>query len=45
MRSHHINFREPVNPRFRHFFDQNALTLWLSGVALIIVLAALPAFV
>lgn len=30
---------------FRHFFDQNALTLWALGVAVLASMMALPALV
>ncbi|MGY9057540.1 MAG: hypothetical protein ACKVGZ_18415 [Alphaproteobacteria bacterium] len=35
----------PSSPRFRHFFDQNALSLWMMGVAVLAALMALPALI
>lgn len=30
---------------FRHFFDQNALTLWAAGMAVLASMMALPALI
>ena len=37
--------REHQNARFRHFFDQNALTLWMLGIGVLTIVLTLPAFV
>jgi hypothetical protein len=41
----HSRFDEPKPSHFRHFFDQNALTLWFLGVALLSSIMALPVLI
>ena len=36
---------EHEHANFRHFFDKNALTLWMFGIAALTVMMALPALV
>lgn len=37
--------RKSMHPRFRHFFDQNALSLWFIGAGLLGSMMTLPVFV
>lgn len=37
--------RDHENASFRHFFDKNALTLWIFGIVALATLMMLPAFV
>lgn len=45
MHRHPYEPRDHQNASFRHFFDKNALTLWVFGIAALATLLTLPAFV